>query len=277
MISNRALQLPPRKHTYLESNGRLKDPDKYRDLDINKFNKDKVPQPRYHPTLLAHIRRGTDTRALHLYYGDMPEGQVLPIAGIIRDESDPRAKMDDAGPASGSGSGSASDIEPASVSISPAAPRPCRTFRGEPVQSPNPTDINNISDWDESSDLSELESPVEDPYTCGLVLPPLNEDKISDHQFRFQEDSFLSRPSVKLVITDHIKALLVDDWEFVTKQQQLVPLPTQHSVNSILNDYIEHERPQRQPGSAQADILEEVVAGLKLYFDKCLGRILLYR
>ncbi|RDL39255.1 uncharacterized protein BP5553_03595 [Venustampulla echinocandica] len=92
-----------------------------------------------------------------------------------------------------------------------------------------------------------------------------------------QEENFHARPSIKLVIPDHIKAILVDDWENVTKNQQVVPLPSAHPVNSILDDYLEYEMPKRQAGSAQADILEEVIAGLKDYFDKCLGRILLYR
>lgn len=92
-----------------------------------------------------------------------------------------------------------------------------------------------------------------------------------------QEENFHARPSIKLVIPDHIKAILVDDWENVTKNQQLVPLPSAHPVNSILDEYLEYEMPKRQAGSAQADILEEVIAGLKDYFDKCLGRILLYR
>ena len=71
--------------------------------------------------------------------------------------------------------------------------------------------------------------------------------------------------------------MLVDDWENVTKNQQLVPLPCARPVNAILKDYLEFEKPRRTEGSAGADILEEVVAGLKEYFEKCLGRILLYR
>ncbi len=92
-----------------------------------------------------------------------------------------------------------------------------------------------------------------------------------------QEEVFNARPAVKLLIPDHIKAILVDDWENVTKNQQLVPLPAAHPVNKILKDYLDLEIAKRQPGSAEADILEEVVAGLKEYFEKCLGRILLYR
>lgn len=76
---------------------------------------------------------------------------------------------------------------------------------------------------------------------------------------------------------DHLKAFLVDDWENVTKNQQLVPLPHAHPVEQILNDYLAYERGNRQEGSSSMDILEETMAGLKEYFEKCLGRILLYR
>ncbi|POS85881.1 hypothetical protein EPUL_002864 [Erysiphe pulchra] len=91
------------------------------------------------------------------------------------------------------------------------------------------------------------------------------------------EDAFYNRASIKLVIPDHIKAILVDDWENVTKNQQLVPIPAAKPISLILDEYFEHEKKSRVPGSAQADILVEVLAGVKEYFDRCLGRILLYR
>jgi mortality factor 4-like protein 1 len=71
--------------------------------------------------------------------------------------------------------------------------------------------------------------------------------------------------------------MLVDDWENITKHQQLVPLPHPTPVNKVFADYLKFERSNRQPGSAAIDVLEETVAGLKEYFDKTLGRILLYR
>lgn len=92
-----------------------------------------------------------------------------------------------------------------------------------------------------------------------------------------QEDGFHSRPSIKLVMPDHLKALLVDDWENVTKNNQLVPLPHPHPVNEILEEYLAYEKPHRGEGTAAMDILEETIAGLREYFDKSLGRILLYR
>lgn len=115
---------------------------------------------------------------------------------------------------------------------------------------------------------------------AGFIREPKFEALFRDHILThcvYQEEAFHARPSIKLVIPDHLKAILVDDWENVTKNQQLVPLPSAHPVNSILADYLAFEKPKRIAGSAQADILEEIVAGLKEYFEKCLGRILLYR
>lgn len=76
---------------------------------------------------------------------------------------------------------------------------------------------------------------------------------------------------------DRLKSLLVDDWENITKNLQLVKLPVEMPVSAILDTYGEQEAPKRIPGSAEADILEEIIAGVKEYFNKALGRILLYR
>lgn len=80
-----------------------------------------------------------------------------------------------------------------------------------------------------------------------------------------------------MMMPDVLKGMLVDDWENVTKNCQLVPLPHAKPVTKILEDYMAYEGPKRPEGSAQLDILEETLSGLKEYFDKCIGRILLYR
>lgn len=76
---------------------------------------------------------------------------------------------------------------------------------------------------------------------------------------------------------DNLKSLLVDDWEKVTKDQKLAPVPSPVPVSQFLHEYRAAELPNRRPGSADADILEEVVAGVREYFNKALGRVLLYR
>ena len=44
-----------------------------------------------------------------------------------------------------------------------------------------------------------------------------------------------------------------------------------------MEDYLAQERPKHVEGSPSLEILEETVCGLLEYFDKSLGRILLYR
>ncbi|KAF5660368.1 mortality factor 4 1 [Fusarium heterosporum] len=91
------------------------------------------------------------------------------------------------------------------------------------------------------------------------------------------EDSFHNKPMINLPVPDHIQAMLVDDWENITKNNQLVPLPHAKPVTKILDDYLAHERPHREEGSSSMDILEEVIAGFREYFEKALSRVLLYR
>jgi hypothetical protein len=87
----------------------------------------------------------------------------------------------------------------------------------------------------------------------------------------------MRRPAVKIFIPDALKSILVDDWEKVTKENKVASTPAPISVTQFLNEYEESEMAHRRPGSADADILEEVIAGVKEYFNKALGRILLYR
>ncbi|CRK27738.1 hypothetical protein BN1708_014954 [Verticillium longisporum] len=110
---------------------------------------------------------------------------------------------------------------------------------------------------------------------CSIARPDTQEPQIGS--ISSFEDGFHTRPSIRLPVPDHIKGILVDDWENVTKNNQLVPLPHPHPVDQIINDYLEYERPSRDPESPHVDILEETMAGLKEYFEKSLSRILLYR
>jgi hypothetical protein len=92
-----------------------------------------------------------------------------------------------------------------------------------------------------------------------------------------QEDAFYTRPSIRITVPDHLKNLLVDDWENVTKSLLLVPLPSQAPANYIIDVYFNEEKMHRRLGSPEADVLEEFCAGLKMYFEKAVAKILLYR
>jgi mortality factor 4-like protein 1 len=76
---------------------------------------------------------------------------------------------------------------------------------------------------------------------------------------------------------DALKSILVDDWENVTKNLQLARVPTLYPVNRILDDFVHQEMPKRGQGTTSGDVLEEIIGGMREYFNRSLGRILLYR
>lgn len=76
---------------------------------------------------------------------------------------------------------------------------------------------------------------------------------------------------------DRLKSLLVDDWENITKNLQLVSLPAPKPASVILDEYFAYATGPNMKNGVETDILEEVIQGLKEYFNKSLGRILLYR
>jgi hypothetical protein len=95
-----------------------------------------------------------------------------------------------------------------------------------------------------------------------------------------QEDEYIKRPEIKIVINDTLKVKLVDDWENVTKKSQLVPLPRKPNVEEILASYQKHYiglKREPKATSRPPAVLDEVLQGLKLYFNKALGNNLLYR
>ncbi|KAI9264362.1 MRG-domain-containing protein [Phascolomyces articulosus] len=94
----------------------------------------------------------------------------------------------------------------------------------------------------------------------------------STDKTRAEEES-IRRSEFKLPIPESLKGHLVDDWENVTKNQQLAPLPRTPSVSEILQQYFEHAH-----GRCNMDdeTLRLVMDGIKLYFDKSLGSSLLY-
>ncbi|KAM0706495.1 hypothetical protein Q7P35_005822 [Cladosporium inversicolor] len=117
----------------------------------------------------------------------------------------------------------------------------------------------------------------EDRSSVAPPPPPRGTKRAREIEGIDKEEEFMRRPAVKIFIPDALKSILVDDWEKVTKENKVAPTPAPISVTQFLSEYDEAESVHRRPGSADADILEEVIAGVKEYFNKALGRILLYK
>ncbi|KAH9035008.1 MRG-domain-containing protein [Lactarius pseudohatsudake] len=92
------------------------------------------------------------------------------------------------------------------------------------------------------------------------------------------DDDGTRRPEMRLVVPDTLKVLLVDDWEAVTKNNQLVTLPRSPTVAEILEEFKQHILSSPPPNLRDPQVvLPTIVSGLQVYFDKALGSNLLYR
>ncbi|KAJ2136391.1 Esa1p-associated factor [Coemansia sp. RSA 678] len=105
--------------------------------------------------------------------------------------------------------------------------------------------------------------------------------RVREQSVEKTEEQEVSRSvEVKIPIPNALKAQLVDDWERVTKDRLLVPVPRSPTVAQMLDQYQEHRRTskdKRRPLRHDNEIVDEIIDGLKVYFDKALGNILLYR
>ena len=97
----------------------------------------------------------------------------------------------------------------------------------------------------------------------------------------------LTRPAappplqLRLAIPPVLKKMLVDDHEQVVSKGTVLPLPRsawhRPTVNQILAEYGDAVAAEAEPGAAVDPTLEEVVSGLRTYFDRALRHFLLYQ
>ena len=89
------------------------------------------------------------------------------------------------------------------------------------------------------------------------------------------DDSFLPRMDIRIAIPQELQHWLVDDWDLITRQKQLVPLPRKKTVHNILQDYVQSV--VDNPNGVRLGVAEEMTQGIKEYFNVMLGTQLLYK
>uniref|UniRef100_A0A3Q2PZU7 Mortality factor 4-like protein 1 n=1 Tax=Fundulus heteroclitus TaxID=8078 RepID=A0A3Q2PZU7_FUNHE len=90
------------------------------------------------------------------------------------------------------------------------------------------------------------------------------------------EETFINRVEVKVKIPEELKPWLVDDWDLITRQKQLFHLPAKKSVDAVLEDYGNYKKSRGNSDSKEFAV-NEVVAGVREYFNVMLGTQLLYK
>uniref|UniRef100_A0A8C1MFG5 Mortality factor 4-like protein 1 n=2 Tax=Cyprinus carpio TaxID=7962 RepID=A0A8C1MFG5_CYPCA len=90
------------------------------------------------------------------------------------------------------------------------------------------------------------------------------------------EETFINRVEVKVKIPEELKPWLVDDWDLITRQKQLFHLPAKKNVDDVLEDYATYKKSRGNSDNKEFAV-NEVVAGIREYFNVMLGTQLLYK
>lgn len=142
---------------------------------------------------------------------------------------------------------------------------------GEPALDESSPGDSALDEPDISDGRSDHPS---DPDYDDTAPQPRKKRRRVTHTYQ-QEDEYYSVPSIHFLVDDNLKALLVDDWERITKHFCCVKLPHPKPVRQVLQDWYDYDYP-RLDNRMDRDVLGIVKDGMCVLFDKYLDLKLLY-
>ncbi|UYV83580.1 MORF4L1 [Cordylochernes scorpioides] len=90
------------------------------------------------------------------------------------------------------------------------------------------------------------------------------------------EESYLSKPEIKINIPEELKPWLIDDWDLITHKKKLFIVPAKMTVDQILQDFY-NLRVAGKVSAAKQNLFKDVTNGIRDYFNVMLGTQLLYK
>lgn len=139
----------------------------------------------------------------------------------------------------------------------------------------------------------------------------IDQDEFNNDSKENNKENTTIQTDIKLKIPGILKKQLLMDWENITKLQQLVPLPRSPSVNQLLDEFLQSRENALAPASSSSSsaftsssaaatassnssstsssssssepvdksilLYREIIHGLKVYFNKAVGTVLLYK
>ena len=126
--------------------------------------------------------------------------------------------------------------------------------------------------WNKKFDEWVLEDRIE-KHSQDLLAKSSNKKR--KENLKGKEAAEETVHEVKIHLPDSLKRDLVDDFEYITKEQKLTILPAKLTVDDLLENFRKHLIEINF--DEDIDKLEAAVSGLKMYFDRSLGILLLYK
>jgi len=81
----------------------------------------------------------------------------------------------------------------------------------------------------------------------------------------------------KVDIAQPLKKKLLGDWEYIICKKYLITLPRTPTVSEILDSYLKETESINSNDITGKQKFNEIIESIKLYFNKALGTLLLYR
>jgi mortality factor 4-like protein 1 len=83
-----------------------------------------------------------------------------------------------------------------------------------------------------------------------------------------------AKKEITIPIPSNLRRFLALDWEKISHENMLLPLPRSPDVSTILDEYLKSKSSRKNPSSDK--VYKKLVQGLRTYFDRTLPQRLLY-